>query len=79
MSQILVTFVLHSALRNVSKRAQATYQPLMRSCCSLGLPGGVRQAVRCATQVGLADSGRTFSLWCVSENVSVPANFDNRS
>ena len=54
--------VLYSALRKVYECTQATYQLLMRSCVSLGLPGGVRQAVGCVTQVGRADSGCTLSM-----------------
>ena len=69
MSSIVVTFVLDAALRSMSRCAQAAYQLLMRSCCSLRLPGGVRQAAGGVTQVGLADSGCAFcvGLPCCSE------------
>ena len=39
MSQIVVTFVLHSALRNVWESMRATYQPFMRSCAHCVSPG----------------------------------------
>ena len=32
---VVAKFVLHSALRTVSQRTPATYQPIMRSCDSL--------------------------------------------
>ena len=54
--------VVHSALRDVRQSTQATYQLLMCSCLSLRLPGRVRQAVGCVTQVGLADSRCTLCM-----------------
>ena len=56
MSYIVVTFVLHSALRRVLPRTQATYQPIMRS------PGGGWQTAGCVPQIGLAESGCTFRV-----------------